>query len=134
RVLRAQGLNAVTVPSTLPGQTASDALLAHPALASVQDRRFCVLGAPDGRERIQQTLRTRGARVDEIHLYRRRGARLCVRRLARLRACLPYLHLIASSAAGLGGLRDALPGTLWSKLMRCPLIVSSHELAAIARE
>ena len=125
----------VQAPAPVPwGQSASTALLELPALAQVRGSRVCVLGAPEGRDRLQNALRERGALVSELHLYQRMEPKLGTRRIARLASCMPRLRVMASSAAGLAGVRKVLPPDLWSAMRERPLIVSSNELAEISRE
>lgn len=65
-LLRDAGLTVV-----LPARPDSEGLLALPALAVCEGRRFLLLRGEDGRELLPDTLRARGAVVDVIALYRR---------------------------------------------------------------
>ena len=49
----------------------SEELLAHPALASVEGTGIVIFKGEGGRELLGETLRARGARVEECPLYRR---------------------------------------------------------------
>lgn len=56
---------------SVPAQENSEGLLALPALQAVSDKKFLLCKGEGGRELLARTLRERGARVDEIALYRR---------------------------------------------------------------
>ena len=50
----------------------SDALLAHPAFADVRGKTVRIVRGSDGRKRLAEALRERGARVDYLAAYERR--------------------------------------------------------------
>jgi len=49
----------------------SETLLAHPSMQDMTDARILILRAEGGRDLLAETLRSRGARVDYAHIYRR---------------------------------------------------------------
>lgn len=55
----------------LPARADSEGLLALPDLQQVEGRRFLVFKGEGGRELLADTLRARGALLDELPLYRR---------------------------------------------------------------
>jgi len=111
----------------------SDGLLALPELHKLRGRHVVLIGAPDGRELLAQTLRARRARVSEVHVYRRVAARLSERQLAALEQASAPLLTLLTSAQTLAGLRAQLPLPLFARLAEGELIVSSERLAEAAR-
>ncbi|MCT7085168.1 uroporphyrinogen-III synthase, partial [Salmonella enterica] len=71
RALARLGIHAL-VP---PGHQDSEGLLAHPALAKLEGRRGALIGAPGGRGVRRDELAARGARLREVHVYRRAAPR-----------------------------------------------------------
>jgi len=111
----------------------SEGLLALPELQKLRGRRVVLIGAPDGRELLAQTLRARRARVSEIHVYQRVAARLSARQLAALEQASAPLLTLLTSAQTLAGLQAQLPLALFARLAQGELIVSSERLAEAAR-
>ena len=63
------------VPSTPPGlEATSETLLALPGMSDVTGKRALIAKGEGGRELLRQALQERGARVDELKLYRRKPA------------------------------------------------------------
>ena len=131
RALLLRGVRQVAAPAA--DHQDSEGLLALPPLRGVRGKRVVIIGAPGGRELLAQALRSRRARVDEIHVYERLPPRFGRGRLAGLeRAAAPLLTLI-SSAEVLGNLRERLPLPLYARLAAGDVIVSSARLAELAR-
>jgi len=130
RALSRRGVRNVLFPRA---QQDSEGLLALPDLQKLRGRRIALIGAPDGRELLAQTLRSRRARVSEIHVYRRVPAHLSARQLAALDAAPQPLLTLLTSALTLTGLRTQLPLALFARLAEGELIVSSARLAEAAR-
>ncbi|MFL9813437.1 uroporphyrinogen-III synthase [Stutzerimonas sp. VN223-3] len=112
----------------------SEALLALPRLAQaleVADPKVLILRGEGGREHIAETLRSRGAQVDCLELYRRYlpdyppGILVKTLRSERLNA------VMVSSGQGLESLRE-LAGSDWSLLRELPLFVPSPRVAEMA--
>jgi uroporphyrinogen-III synthase len=130
RALARRGIKAVLHPRA---RQDSEGLLALPELHHLRGARVALIGAPDGRELLQQSLRARHARVIRIDVYQRHTPPFSQRQLAALeRAPAPLLTLV-SSAQTLLRLRDDLPLWLFARLAAGHLIVSSARLAQIAR-
>jgi uroporphyrinogen-III synthase len=68
RALSSRGVSVDIVPAH---GSDSEALLAHPALQAMTDRRVVVFRGNGGRELLAATLRARGAEVDYAEVYRR---------------------------------------------------------------
>jgi uroporphyrinogen-III synthase len=66
--LAAAGIAGARIPATTYD---SEGLLALPELAAVRGRRVLIFRGDGGRERLGETLATRGARVDTVACYRR---------------------------------------------------------------
>ncbi|GAB4181532.1 MAG: uroporphyrinogen-III synthase [Wenzhouxiangellaceae bacterium] len=129
RVLASMGVRNILQPAA---EFTSEALLALPELQSVQGWRVALLTAPGGRPLIAETLRERGATVDEYPVYRRIEPAPATQALALLRADrAPWMTLV-TSAQGLDYLQRQLPDELWRRLLAQPIIVPSQRVAAIA--
>jgi len=130
RALTRRGVRNVLFPRE---RQDSEGLLALPELQNLRGRRVALIGAPDGRDLLAQTLRGRRARLSEIHVYRRVPARLSARQRAALEQAPRPLLTLLTSAQTLAALRAQLPLTLFARLAEGELIVSSERLAEAAR-
>ncbi len=131
-ILRQQGLD-VSWPTA--GDN-SEALLALPRLAEaldVPEPRVLIVRGEGGREHIAQTLRSSGARVDFLELYRRclpgypSGTLIQTLRSERLNA------VVVSSGQGLLSLHE-LAAADWGALVELPLFVPSPRVAQMAAQ
>jgi uroporphyrinogen-III synthase len=129
RALRRRGIDA-----TMPERYDSESLLTLPALSRMRGQRVVVIGAPGGLDLIAPTLRRRGAKVEQIHVYRRVPPRLTRRHFNALAAAKDPLITLLSSGEALENLVTLLPPPLMGRLRRQTLVVSSARLAGIARE
>lgn len=86
----------------------SEELLAHPALAAVDGTRILILKGEGGRELLATTLRERGARVEELVLYRRAMPPVDPAGLAVLLRERGVNAFLANSAETLGNLLGLL--------------------------
>lgn len=130
QALRREGL-AAQVP--LQRQD-SEGLLDLPALRHLQGRRVSLIGAAGGRGVLREQLVARGARLREVHVYRRQPARLDRRHLAAI-ARLPASGIVLwSSGEALRNLQHVLPPGHWRQLCQASAVVSSGRLAQLARE
>jgi uroporphyrinogen-III synthase len=111
----------------------SEGLLALPQLARLRGKRVALIGAPGGRDVLPRTLRSRGAKIEKIDVYRRATARLDRRHFDALeRASLPRLTML-SSADVLANLRAQLPVPMFARLLQGDAVVSSLRIAIRAR-
>ncbi len=131
RALQRHGVREVLVPQSEQNSTG---LLAHPALSQVRGLAVAVVGADGGRGVLQRQLRERGARVCDVHVYRRMPARLDRRHRQALARLHPPACVLLSSAAALQSLQAALSGADWGRLTACVAVVSSRRLERVARE
>lgn len=114
----------------------SEGLLALPefAPAAVDGRQIVIFRGDGGRELLADTLRARGAQVDCVTCYRRRGPAagmaplLDAWREGRLDA------IVVSSSEGLRHLAAGLPPEAREWLLRTPLFVPHARIADSARE
>lgn len=132
RALTAAGFAEVLQPGAGIAQ-ASEGLLAHPQLLRGEGHRVLLLGAPGGRGLLAPTLRQRGFRVEELHLYRREPARLDVRHRRALLASAPPLGLLLSSGEALDNVLGQLDEAARARLIQATVAASSPRLAAHAR-
>jgi uroporphyrinogen-III synthase len=130
RALRRHCVNNILVP--LETQN-SEGLLALPELHKLRGKRVSIIGAPGGRDLLANTFKSRRARVQAVHVYRRTAPRFRRDQLALLEnAEAPLITLITSEEI-LDNLRAVLPLPLFGKLAAGELVVSSVRLAMAAR-
>ena len=121
------------VAATAPPERAdSEGLLALPQLADVEGRRIALVGAPGGRGLIAAQLQRRGADVVPLHVYERVPPRWTRHQLEALGAAPEPLLTLLSSGEALAHLAQGLPQTLFARLQRGVLVVSSERLAGLA--
>jgi uroporphyrinogen-III synthase len=127
--LRRHGLAALA-----PGRPVSECLLALPVLQRLRGRRVALVGAPGGRGLLREQLAARGARLREVHVYRRVPPRLSRRHLQAAMRLSPEACVLLSSAEALRNLQAILPPPAWARLRAAVAVVSSERLAALARD
>lgn len=130
RALRRHGVAAPLVPR---GVQDSEGLLEHPALRDLRGRRVALVGAPGGRGVLREQLVARGARLRELHVYRRVPPRLDRRHHDALSRLRPSARVLLSSAEALHNLQRLLPPPAWARLCAATAVASSGRLAAAAR-
>ena len=111
----------------------SDGLLALPSLRQLAGRRTALVGAAGGRGVLREQLAARGARLREVHVYRRLPPRLDRRHFGALAALPADACVLWSSAEALQQLQRLLPAAAWSSLAAAVAVVSSERLAQAAR-
>lgn len=111
----------------------SEGLLALPPMQQLDGRRVALVGAPGGRGLLREQLVARGARLRELHVYRRVPPRLGRRHRDALLRLPPDARVLLSSAEALDNLQAVLPAPAWSRLCAAIAVVSSERLAARAR-
>lgn len=129
RALRRYGVDAPLAPS----RQDSEGLLDHPALHDPRGRRIALIGAAGGRGVLRDQLAARGARLRELHVYRRVPPRLDRRHLDALLKLPPSARVLLSSAEALQNLQQLLPPPAWTRLCAATAVVSSERLMAAAR-
>jgi uroporphyrinogen-III synthase len=129
RALRRRGVAAPLAPR----QQDSEGLLEHPALRDLRGRRVALVGAPGGRGVLREQLAARGARLRELHVYRRVPPRLDRRHLDALLQLPASARVLLSSTEALHNLHQRLPSSAWMRLCAATAVVSSERLAAAAR-
>ncbi|MCW8809173.1 MAG: uroporphyrinogen-III synthase [Rhodanobacter sp.] len=117
-----------------PVRQDSEGLLDHPALQLLRGRRVSLIGAAQGRGLLREQLRSRGAHLRELHVYRRVDPRLDRRHLVALGQLPSSARVLLSSTDALRTLRRLLPGSAWRRLSAAVAVVSSERLAAAARD
>jgi uroporphyrinogen-III synthase len=129
RALGRHGIGAIA-PA---GSQDSEGLLAHPALADLHGRHVALIGAPGGRGVLRSELAARGARLREVHVYRRGTPRWQRRQLDAAMQLPAEARVLLSSAEALDNLKQGLPAEVFAHLRRAVAVVSSERLAEAAR-
>jgi len=129
RALKRHGI-AVHVPAR---QQDSEGVLALPLLKHPHGQRIALITAPGGRGVLAQQLAERGARVREVHVYRRTAPRLSRRHGAAVQQLPATACVLFSSAEAIHNLAQQLPPSAWERLCRTTAIVSSERIEAAAR-
>lgn len=122
------------IGATIPARADSEGMLALPELQRVRGKRIGIVGAPGGRGLLDGTLRQRGARVVNAHVYRRVPARLDRRHIEALLRVRTALYVPLSSSEALRNLLVALPAEAKPALLAGTAIASSERLLNAARE
>jgi uroporphyrinogen-III synthase len=129
RPLQGWGLNLVVADAG----SSSETLLALPALQAVDGQKFLIFRGNGGRETLADTLRSRGAQVDYLEIYRRQPVHNDRTRLDSFLAAAGRPIVTVTSGETLDQLLiqagDRAPG-----LRQCPLVVVSGRLAEHARQ
>ncbi|GGY34652.1 hypothetical protein GCM10008098_29820 [Rhodanobacter panaciterrae] len=129
QALRRYGIAALLSPQ----RQDSEGLLEHPALQDLHGRRVALIGAAGGRGVLREQLAARGARLRELHAYRRVPPRLDRRHVDALLQLPASARVLLSSAEALQNLQQLLPPPAWARLCAATAVVSSERLAAAAR-
>jgi|AZII01.1.fsa_nt_gi uroporphyrinogen-III synthase len=123
--------NDMTVVVPRSGFT-SEALLALPALNTVQGEKIIIFRGGQGRDLLRHTLETRGASVDCCELYRRVvDSRYCEAIVELLRVQSPLVLVYSSQA--IDALLSVVPEADRVTLTHLPIIVPSERVANLAR-
>ncbi|HET6552411.1 MAG TPA: uroporphyrinogen-III synthase [Dyella sp.] len=131
RALRRHGVAEPLLPTD---RQDSEGLLDHPRLARLQGRHVALIGAPGGRGVLREQLAARGARLREVHVYRRGVPRWQARQLAAVMHLPLDARVLLSSAEALANLRQGLPAAAFNRLRGAVAVASSERLATAARE
>ena len=131
RELREVGLD----PTLVPERMDSEGLLALPALHDVAGKTVFILRGNGGRELLHDTLRDRGARVQQIEVYRRELPQRAAGTDNLLRNWTQLVDVVtASSQAILDNLFTLLGDSGAQRLRETPLVVASQRVAEHAVE
>ena len=134
RALVGAGLEATLIPA---GGFDSEALLRHPALATLDGRRVLLVKGVGGRELVPAVLRERGADVVIAEVYRRRPALHSSAALAAVEAAFADGRIqvvTATSAEIVGALIDAATPALRESYQRARWLVPSARVADSLRQ
>lgn len=126
--LRDQGVTVVVPESGY----SSEALLALPALNTVQGEKIIIFRGGQGRDLLEHSLKMRGASVDCCELYRRvvdSRHREAIAELLQTQSPLVLLY----SGQVLDALLAVVPEAYLVKLKSLPIIVPSERVAKLAR-
>ncbi len=122
-------------PDLVPqGRFDSEALLALPALQQVQGWRIAIFRGDGGRELLAETLRSRGATVEYVEVYRRLRPAVDRDALAARLADGTIDVVTVTSGEGLRNLLELAGEANGARLRRLPLVVVSERTAALAGE
>lgn len=128
RALHRRGVSTALAPE----RQDSEGLLAHAALQHLDHCRAALIGAPGGRGLLRTQLTARGARLREVHVYRRAAPRLDRRHLDPIRTLPASALVLWSSVEALTCLHQRLSPSAWATLSAATAVVSSERLAAAA--
>lgn len=115
------------------GETSED-LLALPALSQVRHKRILLLRGNGGRDLLAQTLRQRGAYVDECECYQRQFIDYSSNTFAHRWEEKQVDTLVVTSGEMLQQLFSLVDETKKAWLLDCHLVVVSKRLAMIAEK
>ncbi len=126
--LRDRGAKNVIVPE----DTRTEGLLDLPGLADIRDQRWLVIKGEGGRNTLLASLRSRGARVDSLNVYRRLPLQ---QDPALLREYIADADaLLIFSGEGLQHLWLQCPEALRSRLAALQLVVPSPRVVKMAQD
>ena len=127
--LQEAGLNVACVPET---EFSSEGLLAQPAMHEVAGRRIMIVRGLGGREKLAQTLRSRGAEVDYFEVYRRSQPEIDNSLLTQHLQDGSLQVTTITSGEALQNLLDMLDKESVALLQKVPLVVVSDRLKQLA--
>lgn len=131
QALRMAGISVDLVPEN--GYN-SEALLAMPQLQQVEGQKCLIVRGEGGREQLATTLRSRGADVDYLEVYKRIIPRIDNSPVVQLLARRSLDVITVTSAEALQNLRLMLNETNNKLLSLIPLVVVSDRIRCIAAE
>ena len=118
----------------VPQRADSEGMLVLQDLQRLRGKRIGVVSAPGGRGLLESTLRSRGARVVQAHVYQRVPARLDRRHADPLLRGGAPLYVPLSSSEALRNLLAALPADAQRALLAGTAVASSDRLLQAARK
>ncbi len=111
----------------------SEGLLAVPSLAAVAGQRVLIIKGEGGRRQLRDTLAERGARVEELAVYRRARPRYAPGELAAQLAAEQVEVVLVSSGEALDNMVSLLDESGPAGAGHCTLVVPGARVAAAAR-
>jgi uroporphyrinogen-III synthase len=125
------GLHTVCLPTT---DFSSEGLLAEPAMQTVSGLNIMIVRGVGGREKLAQTLSSRGAEVNYMEVYQRRRPENDNSELVRS-LCEGRLGASTiTSGEALQNLLSMLDDASRARLRALPIVVVSERIAELARE
>lgn len=112
----------------------SEGLLALASLQQVVDERVLIIKGEGGRTLLSEALRERGARVEELSLYRRSGPPVSAEKAAAVLQENRFAAVVFSSGEGLGNMLSLLPPEARRLLREIPAIVPGPRVAQLAED
>jgi len=115
----------------------SEQLLAHPDLQDVDGKSIIIVRGEHGREILAETLRSRGATIDYLPVYRRKLHRASAADLAVLEKCWRDGNIdcvTVMSVESLHNLLQLLPPACRKLLVETPLVAPSTRVIQTAEE
>lgn len=117
-----------------PERSGSEGLLAMTCCRRVENRPVFIFGAPGGRGLLEERLGDRGARVENIHVYRRNAAPVDTDALGAAFDGDRQVIVTVTSVSALENLLVPLDDALATRLRGSDLVAGSSRIAAAARE
>lgn len=114
----------------------SEALLAEPAFADVDGKSVRIIRGNAGREKLAETLKARGARVDYLSAYKRLLPEPSPQALCDLESAWENGRInavVVMSVQSLHNLRELLPDTCLERLASTPLVSPAARVIKEAR-
>jgi uroporphyrinogen-III synthase len=126
--LQSLGYNANILSSTTAN---SEGLLAEPVMNSVKGKRILIVRGQGGREKLAETLRSRGAKIDYFECYERSCPQINADVLSQLWDRNSIQGIILTSAEGLKNLYQMVNKNDLSRLNTTPLYVISSTMVEL---
>lgn len=124
----------VGVTGSMQGTMNSEALLAQPGLASLNEKRIIIFRGVGGRDYLADKLRERGAQIDYCELYRRQAQQHAPGELRQQLSCKPHLIMAASVETLTRLLNMAQSDDVLAALKERVLLVPGERVARSAEE
>lgn len=131
KALQIVGLRIDSVPES---DFNSEALLSMPGMQSVINQKIAIVRGIGGREKLADTLKSRGAQVDYLEVYRRIAPQTDARPLHELLERHQLDAVTVTSAEALENLQHMLQARANLQIKALPLIVMSDRIKQIAEQ
>ena len=112
----------------------SEGLLALPGLQEVDGDRVVIVKGEGGRTRLMDSLQQRGARVDDLEVYRRVCPDYGPGELQAIIAGGGVQYILISSGEGSDNMVSLLDSSAMAALQGCTFVVPGERIAAAARQ